>query len=356
LALKIIPVAVSGGAGTRLWPLSTWDKPKQFHAIGSDKSLLQETVLRLGHSEGFALEPPLLVCNARHAALARRQLEDVGRSPSAVIVEPFGRNTAAVAMAASLAAQALDPEALVLLAPSDHTMSRPDAFSRAIAEAAPMARERFVLFGVVPTAPETGYGYIETGALLSGRLSEVARFKEKPDAPTAEAYLRDGRHFWNAGIFLFAPGLMIEEMERLAPQVAEATRAAMNRAKREGDIIALDPEAFEACPSISIDYAVMEPTNRAAVIPMDAGWTDVGSWGAVWAQGARDGDDNLVRGDVELVDCEGCLVWSGGRTVTGIGLQDLIIVQTEDAVMVAPKARAQEIRRLAERMAARGKP
>ena len=348
---KLIPVVVSGGAGTRLWPLSTEERPKQFHPLGSDFSLLQDTVRRLTDTGGATFESPLLVCNRRHADLARAQMAEVGHAPSAVVLEPFGRNTAAVAMAASLVARQMDPEALILMMPSDHVMTRPEAFLAAVAEAAPAARDQFVLFGVVPTSPETGYGYIEAGAPLTSRLSRVARFVEKPDLQTARAYLESGRYLWNAGIFLFSPQVLIEEMERFAPGVAAATRAAVggNAART---VVELDDAAFAACPSVSLDYAVMEHTDRAAVLPMEAGWADVGSWSSIWEQSARDEAGNVVRGPAEALDCEDCLIWSEGKIVAAVGLKDLVIVQTDDAVVVAPKSRAQDVKVLVERLKA----
>lgn len=296
-------------------------------------------------------EGPLLVCNRRHADLARTQMAAVGHAPAAVVLEPFGRNTAAVAMAASLVAEQMDPEALILMMPSDHVMTRPEAFLAAVAEAAPAARDQFVLFGVVPSSPETGYGYIEAGAQLPGRLSRVARFVEKPDLQTARAYLASGHYLWNAGIFLFSPRVLIEEMERFAPEVAAATRAAVgpNAART---VVELDDAAFAACPSVSLDYAVMEHTDRAAVMPMDAGWADVGSWSSIWEQGARDKAGNFVHGVAEALDCEDCLIWSEGKIVAAVGLKDLVIVQTDDAVVVAPKSRAQDVKVLVERLKA----
>jgi mannose-1-phosphate guanylyltransferase/mannose-6-phosphate isomerase len=354
LAPTIIPVAISGGAGTRLWPLSTGEKPKQFHAIGSDKTLLQETVGRLASASGVDFAAPILICNHRHAAVAQAQMEAIGCAPQRIVLEPFGRNTAAVAMAASLAAQELDPDALVLLMASDHAMSRPPAFGEAIAHVAGMAQDRYILFGIVPDRPETGYGYIETGEPLAPKLSAVARFVEKPDLETAERFLADGRHLWNASIFLFPPQVLIAEMERFAPEVAAATSAAFDAGSWRGDVVELEPEAFGACPSISIDYAVMEHTDKAAVTPLDAGWADIGSWRSLWEQGPLDAQGNLIHGLVEAIDAEDCLIWSEGRPIGAIGVRDLVIVETEAGVVVLPKSRAQDIKILVERLKARG--
>lgn len=353
---KIIPVAVSGGAGSRLWPLSTEDKPKQFHALSSERSLLQDTVVRLDAAVGVDFAAPILICNQRHAALAQAQMAAVGRPPARVVLEPFGRNTAAVAMAASLAAEEVDPQALVLLMPSDHVMARPEAFGAAIARAADMARERFVLFGIVPDRPETGYGYVEVGAPVDRELSAVARFVEKPDLETAKGFLAGGRHLWNGGIFLFSPQLLAAEMERFAPEVASATRAALSAGSRCGPVVELDADAFRACPSISIDYAVMERTDKAAVTPLDAGWADIGSWSSLWEQGPLDERDNLLHGEVEAIDVEDCLVWSDNRPIGVIGVSGLAIVETEAGVVVLPKSRAQDIKRLVEQLKARTAP
>jgi mannose-1-phosphate guanylyltransferase/mannose-6-phosphate isomerase len=257
-------------------------------------------------------------------------------------------------MAASILAEQIDPDALVLLMPADHLIARPDVFAAAVAAAAPHARERFVLFGVTPDSPETGYGYIEAGAPLEGPLLEVARFVEKPDLATAEGYLASGRFLWNAGIFLFSPRLLIQEMERLAPAVAAATRAAVEKGRALEGGLALDAEAFAACPSISLDYAVMERTRLAAVTPIDVGWADVGSWDSLWRQGRRDDADNLVRGDAEILDSSGCLVWAESATVALVGVSDLIVVQTATGLLVMPRSRSQDVRRIVDRLRARG--
>jgi mannose-1-phosphate guanylyltransferase/mannose-6-phosphate isomerase len=222
-----------------------------------------------------------------------------------------------------------------------------------VAAAAPAAQDHIVLLGVKPTAPETGFGYIEAGAPLTGPVRTVARFVEKPDLATAQTYMASGRHLWNAGVFLFSPKVMLEEMRRLAPQVADAAAAALGRAQRSGEAIALDAEAFDACPSISLDYAVMEKTDKAAVAPLDAGWADVGSWSALWSEGTRDDLGNVAEGPVELLDTTDCLVWSQGKMVSVIGLKDIIVVQTDDAVLVLPKSRAQDVKLLVEQMKAK---
>jgi mannose-1-phosphate guanylyltransferase/mannose-6-phosphate isomerase len=344
---------MSGGSGTRLWPLSTDKKPKQFHALGSDLSLLQETVCRLQGS--LDLEPlePILISNQRQAELIEGQIAALGRTASAVVLEPFGRNTAAVATVAALLAQSQDGDALVLLTPADHVIVDAEGFSATIARAVPAARDHIVTFGIEPTSPETGYGYIEAGQGIDDVARKIVRFAEKPDLATAQAYLAGGRHFWNAGIFLFAPAVLLAEMERLAPGVVSACRAALALARRNGVVIALDEDAFSACPSISIDYAVMEHTDKGAVAPLGVSWADVGSWSELWRLGPQDARGNFVRGNGVLIDTEDCLIWTEGKTLGAIGVRDLIIVQTEDAVIVLPKNRAQDVKLLLEQVKAR---
>ena len=359
LKKKLIPAVMSGGSGTRLWPLSTDLKPKQFHALAGGRSLIQESVARLRSSTALEVTDPLLISNASHVDILEGQMAAAGCSPAAVILEPFGRNTAAVGAMAALAAQALDPEALVLLMPADHVISDAEGFTATITAAASAAQDFIVTFGVEPTSPETGYGYIESGDIIEGAVRRVVRFAEKPDLKTAEAYLADGRHLWNAGIFLFSPKVLLAEMERLTPAVVKASRAALDAGRRDGVAIHLDEAAFAACPSISIDYAVMEHTERAAVAPIGVSWADVGSWSELWRLGPREEANNFVHGDALLIDTSDCLVWSEGKTIGVIGVSDLIVVQTEDAVIVLPKSRAQDVKLLVAQVKARasaGKP
>jgi mannose-1-phosphate guanylyltransferase/mannose-6-phosphate isomerase len=353
LVPTILPVVISGGAGSRLWPLSTPDQPKQFHALAGDQTLIQQTARRLAGAEGLQVLAPLLICNHRHLAVVREQMAQVGCKPSAIVLEPFGRNTAPVAMTAALIAQALHPGALVLLMPSDHVIADPDAFAAAVAGAARGAGDRIVLLGVAPMSPETGFGYIEVGEPLQGPVSTVARFVEKPDLAAAQRYVAGGRHLWNAGVFLFAPEVVTGEMRRLAPQVAQAVEQALQDAQRRDEVIALDPAAFATCPSISFDYAVMEHTDKAAVAALQAGWADIGSWNSLWGEGPRSADGNFVRGDAHLIDTQDCLIWSEGKTVGAVGLRDLIVVQTDAGVLVLPRSRAQDVKTLVEQLQAR---
>jgi len=344
---------MSGGSGTRLWPLSTDQKPKQFHALSSELSLLQETISRLRGSPDLEPLEPILISNQRQSDLIERQIATLGRTASAIVLEPFGRNTAAVATVAALLAQSQDADALVLLTPADHVILDAEGFSATIARAVPAARNHIVTFGIEPTSPETGYGYIEAGQGIDDVARKIVRFAEKPDLATAQAYLAGGRHLWNAGIFLFPPAVLLAEMERLAPGVVAACRAALDGARRDGVTIALDEKAFAACPSISIDYALMEHTDKGAVAPLGVSWADVGSWSELWRLGPHDACGNVVRGDGVLIDTEDCLIWTEGKTLGAIGVRDLIIVQTEDAVIVLPKNRAQDVKLLLEQVKAR---
>jgi mannose-1-phosphate guanylyltransferase/mannose-6-phosphate isomerase len=328
--------------------------PKQFHALGSENTLLQEAILRSVASDDLVPAGPILICSRAHAAMAEDQLRSLGVTATALVLEPFGRNTAVVAAMASLLGEEADPEALILLMPADHVIGDREAFSAGLVRAAPVARSHIVVFGVHPTGPETGYGYIESGDLITGVIRKVVRFAEKPDLETAVAYLAGGRHSWNAGIFLFSPRIMLEELERFAPDVLDCARQALAKARRCGKTFDLDAASFGACRSISIDYAVMEKTDRAAVAPLGVDWADVGSWSELWRLGPHDEQGNRLSGDALVIDTEGALVWAGSKTVGVIGVKDLIIVQTEDAVIVLPKSRAQDVKLLVEQIKARG--
>jgi mannose-1-phosphate guanylyltransferase / mannose-6-phosphate isomerase len=348
VTIRVIPAVMSGGSGTRLWPLSTSALPKQFHALGSPHSMIEETVRRLDAAAALEVAPPLIICNRAHGERVLG-LKGVGDKVAAVVLEPFGRNTAAVAAIAALLAEETDPDALVLLMPADHVIQDAAGFAETIARSAPVARERIVTFGVDPTAPETGYGYIQSGSDLGHGVREVVRFAEKPDLQTAERYLSEGVYLWNAGIFLFSPRVMLDELRRHAPEVAATSAEALKAARRDGILVDLPDDAFAKVPSISIDYAVMEQTDRAAVAPIGVDWADVGSWSELWRLGPRNADGNFIKGEPLLIDAKDCLVWSEGRTVGAIGVEGLIIVATDEAVIVLPKERAQDVKLLVER-------
>jgi len=345
---RIVPVVMSGGSGTRLWPLSTEAKPKQFHALGGgDLTMIQETVRRFDSA-------PILVCNHRQSDLAFAAMSAVAAEPLAVVLEPFGRNTAAVAVIAALLVREADPDALVLLAPADHLMADVEAFRRAVEAGAEAARERIVVFGLKPDRPETGYGYIRRAEPIAPGVHRVEGFYEKPDQATAERYLAEGDYAWNAGIFLFAPEVMLGEMRAHRPDVLEAATQALARARRDGATVRLDAEAFARCPGVSVDYAVMEKTARAAVVPCDPGWADVGSWNELWRLGDKDAGGNRARGEVVAIDTEGSLIWSDGPVVGVVGMTDVIVVATADGVLVMPRDRAQDAKLVVEALKARG--
>jgi mannose-1-phosphate guanylyltransferase/mannose-6-phosphate isomerase len=345
---KIIPVIMSGGAGTRLWPVSTDDRPKQFHALASERTMLQDTVLRMLQPCAVDFQAPVIICNRRHEDLVREQMEALGVAPSAVILEPFGRNTAAVAVMAAQIAAEIDPGAKVLLLPADHLIGDEEAFRAAVARGASV-EGRLITFGIEPTAPETGYGYIQRGTELGHDLFTVARFAEKPSRAVAEAYLSDGGYYWNGGIFLFSPETLLAEMQTYRPDILTAAKAAISGARRSNSgVITLADDLFAQVPSESIDFAIMEHTRLAVVAPCDAGWADVGCWSELWRLGVRDGLGNLTRGEVVVLDTEDAMVWSEGSTVAVLGMKDILVVEANGAVIVLPKSRAQDVKMIVE--------
>ncbi|MGE0257578.1 MAG: mannose-1-phosphate guanylyltransferase/mannose-6-phosphate isomerase [Alphaproteobacteria bacterium] len=364
----IHPVILSGGSGTRLWPMSRSLYPKQLLALTGERSLLQETARRVADDPAFAA--PVIVANEEHRFIIAEQLREIGVAPEALILEPFGRNTAPAACVAALrlvAAQApgqtsRDPEPLMLVMPSDHTIGDPAAFRRGIDRAAAAARAgRLVTFGITPERAETGYGYIASGAPLDSGAGAAAGafavtgFVEKPDPDTAERYVASGEYFWNSGIFLFPASLYLSELERLKPEMLAACKAALAAAKTETDFVRLGKAAFEACPSDSIDYAVMEKTQAAAVVPVGMGWSDLGSWDALWEMGDKDEHGNALSGNVVAEGTRNCYLRSEAGLVAAIGVEDVVVVATGDAVMVAPRDRTQEVKRLVTRLMSEGR-
>jgi mannose-1-phosphate guanylyltransferase/mannose-1-phosphate guanylyltransferase/mannose-6-phosphate isomerase len=335
-------VILSGGSGTRLWPLSTQARPKQFARIVPEgPTLFEATLTRLSPLED--VEAPIVVTGTGHLALVTEAAEASGISPWLTIVEPVGRNTAPAAAAAALAS---DPSEILVLLPSDHLIDEVDRFGQHVAAAAALARTgSIVTFGVTPDRPETGYGYIEVGDPLDGGYT-VTRFKEKPTAEAAAEMAIDGRHLWNSGMFVATAGTLTAELDRLAPTVLSGVAAAMT--PTEDGLLTLGP-SFSEVEAISFDHAVMERTGRAAVIPIDVGWDDIGSFQAVWARAAKDADGNYVSGDVLLDEVSGSLVMATSRTLAVAGLSDMVVIETPEAVLVLPLDRAQEVRGLAER-------
>jgi mannose-1-phosphate guanylyltransferase/mannose-6-phosphate isomerase len=349
---KLIPVLLSGGSGTRLWPLSREGYPKQFLALAGEHSMLQDTWLRVAALAGR--EAPLVVTNEGHRFMVAEQLRQVGCEPSAIMLEPVARNTAPAIAAAALQATHDGGDPLILVLPSDHVIADEAAFRKAV-EAATAAAEdgALITFGIVPTAPETGYGYIK--AAPGTGVRDVERFEEKPNAATAERYLASGEYFWNSGMFLFRASRYLDELAAHAPAMLEACRAAFDKAERDRDFLRLDKAAFEACPADSIDYAVMEKTDAARVLAIEAGWNDVGSWAALWAVAKQDDDGNACHGDVIALDCRNSYAWGERRLVAMIGLDDTVVVDTDDAVMVAHRDRVQDVKRIVERLREEGR-
>lgn len=344
---RIIPVIMSGGSGTRLWPLSTARKPKQFHYLGAERTMIEETVLRFsGEHDGVRFLPPVVIASAAHAELVSEAMAACGVVPSAIILEPRGRNTAATAALAALIAQEIDPEAHVLLAPADHLVSLPDAFVATIRAAAAVLPGRIVTFGINPTGPETGYGYILQGDPLAEGVHAVDAFKEKPELDIARQYLEDGGYSWNSGVFLFSPGMMLEEFAIAAADIREGAAAALARASRKGREILLDAETFAGVRSEAVDRAVMEHTRRAAVAPCDIGWADVGSWAEVWRLSDKDGQGNALAGSVIVEDGANNLVRTDGLHVSIVGLSDLIVIAHGDSILIAPRERAQDVKKV----------
>lgn len=337
---------MSGGAGTRLWPASTDRKPKQFHALAGEGSLIQETLARVrGETGELSFGAPIILANAAHADLVEAQLAEIGVTPAAVVLEPVGRNTAATgAIAAALGAE-IDPDALVLLLPADHVVADMPGFHAAIARAAPIARDRIVTFGIEPTRPETGYGYIKRGEPLSEGVFAIDAFKEKPDAATAQSYLDDGAYAWNAGMFFFNPALMLREFEA-SRDIRDASLAALNAAHRADSRIALPHGLFSAVPSAPLDIAVMEKTALGAVAPCSVGWADLGAWDEIWRLGDKDENGNVRRGPVVTLDASNNLLRTDGVHIAIAGLDDLIVVAEGGAVVIVPRNRAQDVKHL----------
>ena len=351
----LIPVILSGGAGTRLWPLSRELHPKQLLSLIGERTMLQETVLRL---EGTEAAPPIVVCNEAHRFLVAEQLRQLDIEPRAIVLEPFGRNTApAIALAAhaALAKNGRSEDPLLLVLPADHVIRKVAAFQTAVRTALPAAEKgRFVTFGIVPRSPETGYGYIRRGA-PEGTAHRIAEFVEKPDLQRAQGFVASGKHYWNSGMFLFKARGYLEELERFAPEIAQACKAAFEGAKADLDFTRVDAKAFERSPSNSIDYAVMEKTSDAVVVPLDAGWSDVGSWAALHDASDADRLGNVTHGDVIVEDTAGSYLYSESRLVAAVGLKDHVVVETKDAVLVAPKGRVQDVRKLVARLKEQGR-
>ena len=349
----LIPVILSGGAGTRLWPLSREMFPKQLLALAGERTMLQETVARLAGVAGAAA--PIIVCNEAHRFTVAEQIRELGAQASGILLEPVGRNTAPAVALAALHAMQQDPAAILIVAPADHVIRDARGFQQAAEVAAGLAKNgKLVTFGIVAHAPETGYGYIRRGE-GQGPAYPVAQFTEKPSLDMAQQFVASGDYYWNSGMFVFKASRYLDELARFAPDILEASRAAYQSAKTDLDFVRVDKAAFEKCRADSIDYAVMEKTHDAVVLPLDAGWSDVGSWASLFDALPADAEGNVLQGDVLVHDTHDCYVHSTSRLVTAVGMDDHIIVETKDAILVAPKERVQDVKELVAKMKKSGR-
>ena len=356
----MIPVILSGGSGTRLWPHSRKYFPKQFLSFVSERSLFQETLQRL---KGLAAEAPLIICNEAHRFIVAEQLRQNDIHAQSIMLEPVGRNTAPAVALAALQAIAQNPEAILLVLPADHMIHNIPAFHQALDTARQQAESgKLVTFGIAPTAPETGFGYIQAGTplALSGRGAggegyTVQRFVEKPDSATAVEYLASGEYYWNSGMFMFKASRYLEELRKFSPDIFNACQQALEQTSTDMDFVRPDAAAFAACPSDSIDYAVMEKTTDAVVVPLDAGWSDVGSWSSIWEVSPKDSSNNRVHGDIMAVDTQNSLLFSESRLVATVGITDMVVVETRDAVLVAHKDRVQDVKAIVQKLEAEGR-
>ncbi len=354
---KLIPVIMAGGSGTRLWPLSRALYPKQFLPLLGGKTgeitMLQATLNRLSQLETAA---PVTICNEDHRFIVAEQLRSIKQMGS-IILEPQGRNTApAIALAANIAKQInKDNDPLLLILAADHVIQDEVAFTNAVQQAVPLAEQgKLVTFGIVPQSAHTGYGYIQRGTELECGF-KVKEFVEKPNAKTAQEYIDGGKHYWNSGMFLFKASRYLEELRTHRPDIAQACQASLKDTSTDLDFIRVNKEAFIKCPDESIDYAVMEKTQDAVVVPLDAGWNDIGSWTALWEESPKDKNGNAVKGDAILQDTRNCLIHSGERLVATIGLEDIVIVDTKDAVMVAHKDKIQDVKAIVAQLKAQNR-
>nr|WP_203301152.1 mannose-1-phosphate guanylyltransferase/mannose-6-phosphate isomerase [Marinobacter sediminum] len=345
---------MAGGAGSRLWPLSRQLNPKQFLALTDDHlTMLQQTVSRLN---GLNADAPVVICNEEHRFLAAEQLRLAGEEGARIILEPMGRNTAPAIALAALQAVAVGEDGMLLVLAADHLIGDATAFRDTVSQALPLAEAgKLVTFGIVPEKAETGYGYIQKGKLLDNGGFVVERFVEKPDQATAQGYFESGDYLWNSGMFLFKASRYLEELERFRPDILEACRASLESSSQDLHFTRLNHEAFADCPAESVDYAVMENTSSAAVVPMDAGWSDIGSWSVLWEVSSKDDWGNAVAGDVIQQISSGCLVRADHRLVATVGVEDLVIVETKDAVLVAHKDRVQDVKKVVSQIEADGR-
>ena len=351
---KIKPAILSGGSGTRLWPLSRETYPKQFLDLVDKLSLMQQTCLRFA-ADRFS--PPSILCNEAHRFLVGEQLGELGIKPEHIVLEPVGRNTAPAALIAALLEFNSDPESLVLLLPSDHIIDDHEGFQKTIENGIEAALSGdIVTYGVRPDAPETGFGYIETSLQGDGNVLDVVRFIEKPSREKAAEYLKSGQFFWNAGIFLYSPTAMIEAFEHHAPDILKHCRAALEGAKVDLDFLRLDKAAYALCENISLDYAIIEKIDNIKCVPLETSWSDLGAWSAIWAHMNKDAQGNVVRGDVILHDVSDSYIHSAdGACLTLVGLDNVMAIVTRDAILITAKDRGQDVKHIVDELKSQGR-
>lgn len=350
----LLPVVMAGGSGTRLWPLSRTLYPKQFLSLNSRLTMLQETLRRLEHLEH---NPALVICNEAHRFIVAEQMRKEGLMNSGILLEPVGRNTAPAVALAALKAMMSGEDPILLVLAADHEIQDEDRFIQAIKEAYVFAEEgKLVTFGIVPSAPETGYGYIKTGEELTGNGYEVEAFIEKPEFSVATQYLQSGGYLWNSGMFMFKASAFLDELRRYRPDILSTCEQSLSQSTHDLDFIRLNSEIFETCPDDSIDYAVMEKTAKAIVVPLDAKWSDVGSWSALWEISQKDEQGNATRGDVLLEDATDSYIYSQHRLIGAVGVKDLVVVETKDAVLVAHKDHVQKVKNIVAQLKNSNRP
>ena len=345
-------VVMAGGSGSRLWPLSRSLYPKQFLPLADKQTMLQATLSRV---KGISGAEPMLICNEEHRFIAAEQIRQLGVNAE-ILLEPIGRNTAPAIALAALSSSAKGDDPLLLVLAADHVIRNVDEFRAVVERAQPLADAgQLVTFGIVATGPETGYGYIRRGG-EQGEGYAVAEFVEKPDLERAKGYVDSGEYYWNSGMFLFKASRYIEELEKFRPDILEACREALSETTPDLDFVRINEHAFAACPDESVDYAVMEKTDSAVVVPLDAGWSDVGAWSSLWEVTAKDAEGNAVRGDVMIHNTSDCLIHSTNKLVATVGLKDVVVVETKDAVLVADKNQVQDVKKIVEQLKAEGRP
>ena len=342
------PIILSGGSGTRLWPLSRPLYPKQFLALHSDKTLFQDTVLRLST---LGLQKPTIVCNEEHRFIVAENMRTIEHTPQDIILEPVGRNTAPAIAAAAISALKHDDNAVLLVLPADHVIEDVKAFAAAVKLAGDLAdKGHLVTFGIKPTEAHTGYGYIESGDQIMDGAYKLVAFKEKPDLKTAEDFLKSGKYLWNSGMFCFKATTYLEALEKHHPDIVTYVRSAIDNSQEDLDFIRLDAKEFEKCTDISIDYAVMENTNQGAMVALDAQWSDVGSWDAVWKISEKDADNNVCQGDVITQNTKNSFIHAQDKLVCTLGLENVIVIDTQDALLVADKNNVQDIKDIVSKL------